>query len=271
MKPRTYIHLRRLISDVLIESGLVDHLIHHNLMEDVIVDIRRPLNSRNLKSMGIIEKVLVKPSLDTSWEALKDYRKIPNGLYLFSKIDPPKVVAHYLQDLANQEVDISDFSMNWLPEQPPNFMKRQREPPEKTKKAKRANLGETSVSRPPVPLVSFSSPSKSLPYDSPSLHLRQLSSSLPQPSPIYTHFEHTPSTTNLSKTPTSNPSLPPLQNFNLSITTLPRSEAQLFNEPISPPSPTTSSPPYYTISSDSDQPDPQSPTLAQLQARALST
>lgn len=29
MKPKTYIPLGRLISDVLIESGLIDHLIHH--------------------------------------------------------------------------------------------------------------------------------------------------------------------------------------------------------------------------------------------------
>ncbi|XP_050884429.1 uncharacterized protein LOC127087565 [Lathyrus oleraceus] len=40
----------------------------------------------------------------------------------------------------------------------------------------------------------------------------------------------------------------------------------MFNEPISPPSLTPSSPSYYTISYDSD---PQSPTLAQLQTRAL--
>lgn len=33
MKPRNYIPLGRLISDVLIESGLVDHLISYNLME----------------------------------------------------------------------------------------------------------------------------------------------------------------------------------------------------------------------------------------------
>ena len=96
MKPRTYISMGRLISDFLIESGLVDHLICHNLMEDVTVDTRRPLNARNLKSMGVIEKILVKPSLNTSWEALKDQRKIPNDLHLFSKIDPPEVVAHYL-------------------------------------------------------------------------------------------------------------------------------------------------------------------------------
>ena len=89
MKPRTCIPMARVISDVLIESELVDHLISHNLMKDMTVDTGRPLNSRNLKSMGIIERVMVKPSLDTSWEALKDQRKIPNGLYLFSKIDPP--------------------------------------------------------------------------------------------------------------------------------------------------------------------------------------
>lgn len=141
MKPRTYIPLGKLISDVLIGSGLVDHLIHHNLMEDVTVDTRRPLNSRNLKSMGIIEKILVKPSLDTSWGSLKDQRKIPNDLYHFSKIDPLEVVMHYLQDLASQEVDISDFSVDWLPEHPPNFMKRQREPSEKSKKAKKEKLG----------------------------------------------------------------------------------------------------------------------------------
>ncbi|XP_050918939.1 uncharacterized protein LOC127136425 [Lathyrus oleraceus] len=44
----------------------------------------------------------------------------------------------------------------------------------------------------------------------------------------------------------------------------------MFNEPISPPSSTPSSPPYYTISSDSEPSDPQSPTLAQFQAHALS-
>ncbi|XP_050915941.1 uncharacterized protein LOC127131041 [Lathyrus oleraceus] len=161
MKPKTYIPLGRIIFDVLIESGLMDHLIHHNLIEDVTVDIGRPLNALNLKSMGVIEKVRAKPILDTSWEALKDQRKIPNGLYLFSKIDRPEVVAHYLHDLASQRVDISEFSVDWLPEHPPNFMKRMRGPSEKSKKAKKAKLGETSGSRPQVPLAD--SPSKSLP------------------------------------------------------------------------------------------------------------
>ncbi|XP_050877567.1 uncharacterized protein LOC127081344 [Lathyrus oleraceus] len=153
--------------------------------------------------------------------------------------------------------------MDWLPEHPPNFMKRQREPSENSKKDKKAKLGEPSVSRPLVPLIpSPESPSKSLPSNSPSLHLRKLASSLPQTSPIYTHSEPSPSTTKPFETPTSNSPSPPLQKFNLTTTTLPISEAEMFNEPISPPSLTPSSPPYYTISSDSEPSDPQSPTLA---------
>ncbi|XP_050915503.1 uncharacterized protein LOC127130560 [Lathyrus oleraceus] len=159
--------------------------------------------------------------------------------------------------------------MDWLPEHPPNFMKRQREPYEKSKKAKKAKLWEPSVSRPPVPLIE--SPSKSLSPHSPSVHLKKIVSSLPQTSPIYTQFEPSPSTTKPSETPSSNLSSPPLQKFNLTTTTLPISEAEMFNELTSPPSSTPSSPPYYTIFSDSEPSDPQSPTLAQLQARALAT
>lgn len=138
--------------------------------------------------------------------------------------------------------------MGWLPDHPPNFMKRQREPYEKSKKAKKAKLGEPFVSRPLVPLISSSeSPSKSLPPNSPSLHLRQLSSSLPQTSPIYTHSEPSPSTTKPYEIPTPNPPSSPLQIFNLSTTILPISEAEILNESISPPSLTPSS--HLTIPS----------------------
>ncbi|XP_050895316.1 uncharacterized protein LOC127101934 [Lathyrus oleraceus] len=260
MKTRNYIPLGRLISYVMIENGLVDHLIHHNLMEDVTVDTRRPLNARNLKSMGIIEKVKAKPTLDTSWEALKDQRKIPNSLYLFSKIDPPKVVAHYLQDLANQGMDISEFSVDWLPEHPPNFMKRMREPSEKSKKENKAKLGETSGSRPPVPLAN--SPSKSMSH-SHSVKLKFIASSLPQNTPIYTPSETPPSTTRTSN--------PPSLKFNLATTTLPVSEAEMLNETTSSSSSSPSCPPYYILSSDKEPSDPKSPTLAQLQARALAS
>lgn len=86
------------------------------------------------------------------------------------------------------------------------------DPSERKSRKKAQKLGETSVSRPPVPLVSSFSPSKSLPSDFPSLHLWQLSSSLPQCYPIYTHSELTTSTTNPFETPTSNSQSPPFKN-----------------------------------------------------------
>lgn len=137
MKPKNYIPLGRLIYDVLIESGLVYHLISLNMMKDVTVDMGKPLNAKNLKNMGLIDKVRVKPTKDTSWEALKDHMEISNGMYLFIKIDPPEFIAFYLQDLQAQGTDISGFSLDWLPDQPPNFMKRKSDPSEKKKKKKK--------------------------------------------------------------------------------------------------------------------------------------
>ncbi|XP_050890191.1 extensin-like [Lathyrus oleraceus] len=159
--------------------------------------------------------------------------------------------------------------MDWLPEHPPNFMKRQREPSKKSKKAKKVKLGETSASRPPVPLIE--SPSKSLPPHSRSVNLKQITSSLPQTIPSYTHYEPQPYTTKPPDTPTPNPPSPLFQKFNLSTITLPPSEADMINKPISLISSTPLSPPYYILSSDLEPSDPQSPTLAQLQARALAT
>lgn len=44
---RNYIPLGRLISEVLIESCLVDHPISLNMMEDVTMDVGKPLNAKN--------------------------------------------------------------------------------------------------------------------------------------------------------------------------------------------------------------------------------
>ncbi|XP_050909443.1 pollen-specific leucine-rich repeat extensin-like protein 2 [Lathyrus oleraceus] len=221
-------------------------------MEDVTVDIGKPLNACNLKSMGVIEKVRAKPTLDISWEALKDQRKIPNVLYLFSKIDPPKVVAHYLQDLVSQGVDISEFSVDWLPERPPNFMKRQREPSKKSKKAKKAKLGETFGSRPPVPLTD--SPSTE-PSDPQSPTLAQLQARVlasqkpPQPEPEAT----TPPPEQPANPPSEQPQTPPPEQP----TTSPSEQ-----QPIPPPEQTTPPPSdIHTIPTSEEIiiPTPQTP------------
>ncbi|XP_050889951.1 uncharacterized protein LOC127095284 [Lathyrus oleraceus] len=92
-------------------------------MEDVTVDVGKPLNAKSMKSMGLIDKVRVKPTKDTSWKALKDQRGISN-------------------------------------DQPPNFKKRKREPSEKKKK-KSLKLGESSATQKKRVPLSSSAPSKS--------------------------------------------------------------------------------------------------------------
>jgi hypothetical protein len=130
-------------------------------MEDMAIETGKPLNSWNLKSMGILEKVNVRPTLDTSWEALKDYRKIPHGLYMFSKEEPKEAILLYLQGLKDEGVDISEFRLSELPDKAPNFVRHKRGPSEKTSQAKKAKLGESSESRPPTPLHESSSKSAS--------------------------------------------------------------------------------------------------------------
>ncbi|KAI5396791.1 hypothetical protein KIW84_062858 [Lathyrus oleraceus] len=112
MKPRSYIPLGRLLSDVFIEHGLVDELEKTKLMDDLAIDVGKPLNARNLKSMGIIKKIQVKPTLDTTWDSLKDQRKMPHGLARFFKNEPRDAVAIYLQRLLDDGIDISDFSLD---------------------------------------------------------------------------------------------------------------------------------------------------------------
>ncbi|XP_050908613.1 uncharacterized protein LOC127122292 [Lathyrus oleraceus] len=151
--------------------------------------------------------------------------------------------------------------MDWLPKHPPHFMKRMRDPFENSMKAKKARLGESTGSRPPAPLTG--SPSKSIPL-SRSVKIKPIASSLPQTTPVYTSSETPPLTTRTSNLP--------LLKFNLATTTLPVFEAKMLNETTSPSSSSSpQSPPYYVLSSDNEPSDPQSPTLAQLQARALAS
>ncbi|XP_050916437.1 lysine-rich arabinogalactan protein 19-like [Lathyrus oleraceus] len=140
-------------------------------------------------------------------------------------------------------------------------MKRMREPSEKSNKEKQAKLGESSGSRPLIPLVG--SPGKSVPLPR-FLKIKPIASSLPQTTPIYTSSETTPSTTRSSK--------PPSLKFNLATTTLPVSKAEMLNETTSPSSsPSPQSPPYYELFYNIEPSDPQSPTMGLLQARALAS
>lgn len=105
-------------------------------------------------------------------------------MYLFSKIDPLEVIALYLQDMASQGIDISEFFVDWLPKHPSNFIKRMREPSKRKSNKKTLNIGASSSSQKLHAPLDSSAPTTSLlskaplPYGS-----KQISSSLPQPPP----------------------------------------------------------------------------------------
>ncbi|XP_050919325.1 flocculation protein FLO11-like [Lathyrus oleraceus] len=150
-------------------------------------------------------------------------------------------------------------------------MKRMKEPFKRKSKKKTRKIGaSTSTQELHAPLDSSALSKSSLSEAPFPFGSKQISFSLPQQPPTYTPSESTISIPTPSKPHNSetNTSSPPLQNFDLTTTTLPVSEALLLNETISPPSSTPSSPSYHDLSSDVDHPeihDPSSPTLAQLQ------
>jgi hypothetical protein len=62
-KPPMYIPFGRLISDILVESGLVEDLIQAQCTEDLKETTREVLDARNMKKIGAITYIIVDPEL----------------------------------------------------------------------------------------------------------------------------------------------------------------------------------------------------------------
>ncbi|XP_050895685.1 uncharacterized protein LOC127102350 [Lathyrus oleraceus] len=119
--------------------------------------------------------------------------------------------------------------MDWLPEYLPNFMKRIREPSEKSKKDKKERLRESSRSRPPVPLAG--SPTQ---LQARALASQQPSHSEPEPEVTSLPLEHpNPTTSEQPQTP------PPAQQPNPPSEQPINSEPQPTQSPSTIPTPTT--------------------------------
>lgn len=98
---------KQLISDVMIESGLIDHLIKLNLLENIVTKTKKPFNKNNLKSMRILKKTsaVVKPNIHTDFLSVRNQRIIVDGYPLFIKVDLPHALETYLWMLEAEDVD----------------------------------------------------------------------------------------------------------------------------------------------------------------------
>ncbi|KAI5444842.1 hypothetical protein KIW84_013212 [Lathyrus oleraceus] len=233
------------------------------LMDDLAIETGRPLNAKNLKSMGIIKEIRVKPTMDVSWEALKDQRKMPHGLERFFKNEPRDAIAIYLQRLLDEGIDISDFRIEDLLDSEEDLVRYKRGLSEKkiaeeARKAKKPRLGESSGTKAPAPLK-ISSSGKSIPPVNSVIPMMASSTPLPTP-PLFTTSEIPPSTIRTSQPP---PVLKVARNF-----TTTSDPNQLYHHSSSSSS-EPETPPYFSVSSSSstEPSDPKSPTIAEIYAR----
>ena len=83
---RDWIPLGRLISDILTENKLIEHLTEAQEISTLEATVGKPLNAKNLKKMKIIENIKKEPTI-ASHEVITS-RRIPlKDFPLFSKID----------------------------------------------------------------------------------------------------------------------------------------------------------------------------------------
>ncbi|KAI5419977.1 hypothetical protein KIW84_043955 [Lathyrus oleraceus] len=94
-KKRNWIPLRRLISDILMESKLIDSLTGAQKTKELISQVGKVFNSRSLKNMGIIYE-LKRNLAEVSKEVISIRRILVEDFLIFIMQDPMHVLIDYL-------------------------------------------------------------------------------------------------------------------------------------------------------------------------------
>src|ERR1044072_2032286 len=112
----TYIPFGRLISDILVENGLVGYLREEvQYPEDLTASVGDVLTAKNLKNMGIIEEVISEPVLEED-EVVLTRRQIIDNFPPFAKQDNPEAIAHYIFMMQEEGNDMFWFNYEMLPD-----------------------------------------------------------------------------------------------------------------------------------------------------------
>lgn len=86
------------------ENGLVNDLMVSGLTDELVKDVGQIFWGKNLKSMGLISKV-VKPDYLPSKEDICGTRIHVDNFPIFTKIDPLEVMAYYLKSCNKEGID----------------------------------------------------------------------------------------------------------------------------------------------------------------------
>src|ERR1044072_6792025 len=110
----SYIPFGRLISDILVENGLVKFLEEEaEYTRDLTASVGDVLDARNLKKMGIVKSIIVDP-IPTNQEEILERRQEVEDFPLFTKLDHPAVIAEYIFMMQEQGFDMSGFEYDRL-------------------------------------------------------------------------------------------------------------------------------------------------------------
>src|ERR1044072_7005918 len=105
-----YIPFGRLISDILIENGLIKYLRNEaQFSVDLTAGFGDTLTGKNLKSMEIIDEILIEPTLEAD-EVILNRRQMVDDLPPFSKDEPIEAVIEYVKSQMDDGKDMSWFT-----------------------------------------------------------------------------------------------------------------------------------------------------------------
>lgn len=115
----------RLTSDILVENGLMDYLPVSGLTSELVKDFGIFFWGKNLKSMGLIFRV-VKPDYLPTKEDIYGMRILVANFPIFTQIDPPDVLDYYLSSCIEEGFNPLVDMFNLLETHPDAYGKRKK-------------------------------------------------------------------------------------------------------------------------------------------------
>src|ERR1044072_9017621 len=137
-----YIPFGRILSDILVENGLVDDPRDAQCTEDLVASNGDTLDARNLKKMGVLEEIAVDPESEDPEEVLKKMIVV-DGYPLWTKLDSPVALALHIISMQQEGLDTSSFRYEDLPDCPPDMR------PKKKRSKKRKTKGKEPKQKQP--------------------------------------------------------------------------------------------------------------------------
>src|ERR1044072_3745462 len=128
-----YIPFGRILSDILVENGLVDALRDAQCTDELVASTGDTFDVKKLKNMGVLKEVIVDSESEDPKEVLKE-RMMVDGYPLWTKLDSSVALALHIFTMQQEGIDTSSFRYEDLPDCPPDMVPMKKEKKDKKMK-----------------------------------------------------------------------------------------------------------------------------------------